>query len=178
MERKIQGFCLAVFMLTVCFLPPATAAGPPSCLAYAYLESDDHSFLVSNNSTGYGNELNVVHNCGRVQVFLDEEFLAEGESGLSVSIEPGNYSIELRGENESWSYANFEVRPDRLDWDFNWSIAYGPIDGKLIQESEARQMQNWAAGATGLIIWVLCVYVYWNLINSYTQRNFIEEVQG
>lgn len=173
---RIHGLIVAVLMLAV--LPPGGAAvSPPECLAYAYTESENHRFLVSNNSTAYGNELNLVHNCGRAEIWIDGSFYAEGESGISVSIEPGNYSIELRGENESWTYSNFEIRPDRLDWDFNFSLVYAPSEN-LIPESEAKVMQNWAAGATGLIIWVLCVYVYWNLINSYTQRNFIEEVQG
>tara|TARA_X000001316_G_C918779_1_gene32916 strand:- start:558 stop:1097 length:540 start_codon:yes stop_codon:yes gene_type:complete len=175
---RIHGL-IAAFIVLVVFSPPITqAASPPEpCLAYAFTESDSHRFLVASNSTSYGNELNLIHNCGRAEIWIDGSFYAEGESGISVSIEPGNYTVELRGENESWTYSNFEIRPDRLDWDFNFSLVYAPSEN-LIPESEAKVMQNWAAGATGLIIWVLCVYVYWNLINSYTQRNFIEEVQG
>ena len=173
---RIHGLIVAVLMLAA--LPPGGAAvSPPECLAYAYTESEDHRFLVSNNSTAYGNELNLVHNCGRAYLYVDGEFLAEGETGLSVFLEPGNYSIEIRGMNESWVYSGFEIRPDRLDWNLNFSFIY-PENERLIPESEAKVMQNWAAGATGLIIWVLCVYVFWNLIDSYVQRNFIEEVQG
>lgn len=176
-RNAIHGLIVAVSMLALVTSPSAAAVSPPDCLAYAYLESDDHRFLIGNNSTGYGSELHLIHNCGRAEILLNGEFLAEGETGLSVPIESGNFTIEIRSENNSWRYSNFEVRPDRFDWDFNFSLTYYQSE-KMISESEAVQMQNWAAGATGLIIWVLCVYVYWNLINSYTQRNFIEEVAG
>lgn len=172
----IHGLIVAVFMLAL--VPPqAEAAVGPPCLAYAYLESDDHRFLIGNNSTGYGSDIHLIHNCGRASISLNGEFLAEGESGLSVNVEPGNYSITIEGENQTWMYESFEIRPDRFDWDFNFTFAY-PEGESLIPESDAKVMQNWAAGATGLIVWVLCVYVYWNLIDQYTQRNFIEEVQG
>lgn len=174
---RIHGLTAVLFMLAVSPPISAAAVGPPDCLAYAYLESDDHLFLVGNNSTAYGSDLYLEHNCGRAEILINGEFFAEGQTGLSAPIEPGNYTIEIRSENNSWRYSNFEIRPDRLDWNFNFSLAF-PENEALIPESEAIVMQNWAAGATGLIIWVLCVYVYWNLINSYTQRNFIEEVNG
>lgn len=176
-RNAIHGLIVAVSMLALVTSPSAAAVSPPDCLAYAYLESDDHRFLIGNNSTGYGSDLYLIHNCGRAEILLNGEFLAEGESGLSVPIQSGNYTIEIRSENNSWRYSNFEIRPDRFDWDFNFTLSY-PQSETLIPQSEAVVMQNWAAGATGLIIWVLCVYVYWNLINSYTQRNFIEEVAG
>lgn len=178
-RKHTHGLMLVGFMLVAALLPATTTASPPdSCLAYAFLESDDHRFLIGDNLTGYGDQIEVIHDCQRVAVFLDGEFHSEGESGLKANIEPGNYTIELRTENGSWSYSNFQVRPDRFDWDFNFSLVYEDGPGKMIPETEAKVMQNWAAGATGLIVWVLCVYVYWNLINSYTQRNFVEEVQG
>ena len=177
-RNQIQGLIVAFIVLAVASPPTVEAASPPdSCLAYAFTESDNHRFLIGSNLTAYGNEINLVHDCGRAEIWIDGSFYAEGETGLSVSVEAGNYTVELRGQNQTWTYSNVEIRPDRLDWDFNFSLVYDR-EVKLIPESEAKVMQNWAAGATGLIIWVLCVYVYWNLINSYTQRNFIEEVQG
>ena len=43
-----------------------------------------------------------------------------------------------------------------------------------LELSETRT--NWAVGVGIVIVWVLNVYVYWSLISSYVDRNFIEEV--
>jgi high-affinity Fe2+/Pb2+ permease len=41
----------------------------------------------------------------------------------------------------------------------------------------AKAQENWASFLTAVIIWILVVYVYWNLINSYVDRNYAEEVK-
>lgn len=171
---------LIVFLLVATLPPVAQAASPPECLAYAFTEAEDHHFLIQNDSIAYGSNLTVIHNCpGRVELWSEEIFIAEGESGFTVPIGSGNFtSIQLRSINQSWTFENVEIRPDRLSWEIDWTGYMEYLNPSMVPESEAIQMQNWAAGATGLIIWVLCTYVFWNLVNSYIQRNFVEEVMG
>jgi len=43
-----------------------------------------------------------------------------------------------------------------------------------IDASDSREV--WASILSIVTVWVLCVYVYWKLIESYVNKNFIEEV--
>lgn len=170
---------IAVFVVVGFLPPPSSAAAPPdSCLAYAFTQSEEHFFLLESNATLYGDDLTMIHNCDQVAVYVDGIFFMSGDSGLDSSIQPGEYGlIELRSNESTWKHYNVTIRPDRLDWDFNFSLAYPEPPG-MISEEEAEVMQNWAAAGTAFIVWVLCVYVWWNLVNAYVQRNFIEEVAG
>lgn len=177
MGAKItQHGLIVAFFLTLLLPPVASAAvGPPDCLAYAYTKSDEHFFLVQNGSRVYGNDIHVVHDCQEARLYVDGEFQAGSQGSFTSPLTSGVLNITIETTNATFTYNSVEVRPDRLDWDFNFSLAY-PDQAETVPLAEALEMQNWAAAFTGLIVWVLCVYVYWNLVDSFVQRNFVEEV--
>ena len=47
---------------------------------------------------------------------------------------------------------------------------------EIIDINLAESQQNWSVALGILMVWVLSTYVYWKLIQSYTDKNFIEEV--
>jgi hypothetical protein len=65
--------------------------------------------------------------------------------------------------------------PDRLQWEGEW-FKFNNLDIVLIDAAKAEIQENWASFLSVIIAWILSTYVYWNLINSYVQKNFIEEV--
>ncbi len=158
----------------------AVAQGPPDddsgCLAYAFTRSADHAFLLESNSTIYGSDAFVIHNCGNVTVFINGSFAAQGESGLRVPIPAGmlDFTIQSQGVLLVEAYS-VEMRPDRLEWEYEWQEIQQnkPIS---VDPNHVAIQQNWAAGLTALIVWVLSVQVFWHLVNGFVQRNYVEEV--
>lgn len=158
----------------------AVAQGPPAeesgCLAYAFTRSSGHAFLLESNSTVYGSEAFVVHNCGNVTVSINGTFAAQGETGLRVPLPAGmmDFRVESQGLVLIDAYS-VESRPDRLEWEYEWQVIQEnkPIS---VDPNHVAIQQNWAAGLTALIVWVLSVQVFWHLVNAFVQRNYVEEV--
>lgn len=177
-KNTIMGLRVVLFVALVLLLTTASAQDPPvesdDCLFYAYTSSENHHFLVQNNSILFGTELKVIHNCEFLEIRKDGQFFARSNSSFNVIIDEGmnNLSFET---NSTIQYFTFEVYPDRLDWQYEYS--------ELIQERQqfisidaSNLRENYAVGFGILIVWVLTTYVYWRLIESYVNKNFIEEV--
>jgi len=62
-----------------------------------------------------------------------------------------------------------------LNWEFDW-IELNELDVQFIDVTKAEIQENWASFLSIIIAWMLSTYVYWNLVQSYVQKNFIEEV--
>jgi hypothetical protein len=110
---------------------------------------------------------------------LNNEFYAQSNSSkFKVQIDPGIHNISLNCDNVSFNYYDVTFYPDQLQWiqqynDLN-NFKLPTIDMIILEEAES--LANWGSFWSILIVWLLTTYVYWNLINHYVQRNFIEEV--
>jgi hypothetical protein len=62
-----------------------------------------------------------------------------------------------------------------LNWEFDF-IALEESKPQFIDVEISELRTNWAVGVGIVVVWVLTTYVYWSLISSYIDRNFIEEV--
>jgi hypothetical protein len=91
-------------------------------------------------------------------------------------VEQGLHNISLIGENFTEEYKNVNFYPDRLEWEGEYRFLMD-ADVKYIDVGIAEVRANWAVVWGVIIVWALSTMVYWNLISSYTQRNFIEEVK-
>lgn len=171
--RVINGFW---FLLGVIFLSPLASAQAAPCLAYGYTESGNHQFLIGNNTSGFGNNITVIHNCETVEIEVDGEFFAYLSTTATIPINVGLHQINMTYGNKTVSYQNVMIYPDYLEWESTYQFGELDDDVDLIDKSILDSQTNWAVFIGICITWILCVYVYWNLINSFTQRNFIEEV--
>lgn len=170
-----KWFPLLVILLTPSF---ATAQGPPSskeCIAYAYTSSEPHFFLIRENTSVFGNTIFINHNCNEIQLFIDEQFSAASNSNLSYNVDQGRHNITILYDNQTMSFENVDFYPDRLEWEYEYNLIEEQKSA-FISISDSNFMVNWAVAFSIVIVWVLAVYVYWQLINSYVQRTFIEEV--
>ena len=162
-------------------IPPVMADNaPPSqeCLAYAYTESETHSFLVRDNSSNFGSVLKVVTDCQYIELWVDGERAAvSNESQFSYQLEQGIYNLSLisDGFQENYSYVSFY--PDRLEWRYEWTKLNGGSGVEMIEVGKATLQENWASFLSIIITWFLATYVYWQFVQTYVQRNFIEEVK-
>ena len=184
MRRKNQqmGLRVAVLFILVLLLPTVTAQDPPveddeqkACIAYAYTESENHYFLIKDNSSVFGNSLKIVHNCKELEVYADGFFSASSSENFSLSLEAGLHNIELRAEGFNETFNDVMFYPDRLNWEFDF-IALEESKPQFIDVEISELRTNWAVGVGIVVVWVLTTYVYWSLISSYIDRNFIEEV--
>lgn len=165
-----------IIPLLVFLLLPSGAAGASPCIAYAYTESQDHYFLIQDESINFGDTLIIRSNCENLSLFIDDELAASSTNGnfiYQLNSTIANITLSNNEFNETWSNVNFY--PDRLDWEGEW-IRMNNLDIIFIDAAKASLQENWAAFLSVIIAWVLSTYVYWNLIQSYVQRNFIEEV--
>ena len=164
------------FFLAVILLTPHTSAHASPCISYAYTESGNHQFLIGNNTSNFGDNLTVIHNCDNVSITLDGEFFAFLTVGAKIPIPPGLHQINMTYDNQTVSYQNVMIYPDYLNWEANYEFYTIEPQVEYIEKSILESTTNWAVFLGIGITWILCVYVYWNLINSFVQRNFIEEV--
>jgi len=172
-HRVFKGILL---LFAVFLLAPAAQAHAPPCLVYSYTESGNHQFLIGNNTSQFGNNLTVVHNCENVSITMNGEFYAYISKTTSIPLNPGLYNISMTYENQTSNFENVMFYPDYLNWEANFDFWTNEPEVELIEKTLLDTRTNWAVFIGIGITWILCVYVYWNLINSFTQRNFIEEV--
>jgi hypothetical protein len=164
------------FILGVALLTPSASANAPPCLVYSFTESGTHQFLVNNNTSNFGDNLTVIHNCEQVRIEMDGQFFALLETNAVIPISPGLHSFNFTFDNQTMRFDNVMFYPDYLNWESNYQFNVFPNNEPMVEKSIIDAQLNWAVFFGIGITWILCVYVYWNLINTFTQRNFIEEV--
>jgi len=184
-KHKARLYLLLLGFLILFFpIPTAYAQSPGetenSCISYAYTESLSHSFLLDNEKKAFGNNITIVHNCPYVEVFIDGNFSAYTEvERVKIPITVGTHDIEIKSENYTNKITNITIFPDRLTWEFeyyDWAFGNDISFEEYITMSAALAQTNWASFLTVLVIFALVIYVYWNLINAYVDRNYCEEV--
>jgi hypothetical protein len=178
-KTKIMGLRLLLFVtLGFLLLPSVSGQDPPleekDCLFYAYSEAGNHYFLIQNNSVVFGEIIQIKHNCQYLEVFSNGQFLAGSPNSFNVQIEIGLNNMSFEYDNRTENYT-FEVIPDRLNWEFEYEDLQSQRV-EFISIDTANTQEVYASIFSIIIVWVLCVYVYWRLIESYVNKNFIEEV--
>jgi hypothetical protein len=179
-EKSIhKGLVVVVLLAVVSLLPTVSAQDPPvdheGCIAYAYTKSENHLFLLGQNTSMFGSTLNVVHNCQELEIYVDGFFQASSSTDFSILIEQGIHNITIQSNEFNATFGSVVFYPDRLDWQYEWTIIQ-ESKPQFIDIELAALQTNYAVGIGIFIVWVLATYVYWSLISSYVDRNFIEEV--
>jgi hypothetical protein len=183
-QHRIKAtFIFGVLTLLLPLTIPTAYAEPPvessDCLAYAYTVSEDHYFLLKSNASGFGTNITVQHNCESINVFIDGNFsVSAGNNSFIFYLEPGIHNLTIQTPNENISIYNFQVYPNRLDWAFDfeqWQLRNYDFN-EYVELSASLAKANWASILSIVIVFILVTYVHWNLINSYVDRNFCEEV--
>jgi hypothetical protein len=176
---------VVVLLIGVILLPMSSAQDPPvdnsssekPCLFYAYTISDNHYFLIQNNSSVFGSQVNIVHNCDNLELRLNGGFYASSNLSFSVNIDSGINNLTLITEDGSSTFENVVFYPDVLIWESQYELLVSnPGQKEFIDIDIAELRQNWSVAFGIIMVWVLTTYVYWRLIQSYVDKNFIEEV--
>ena len=80
-----KGLVVVVLVAVVSLLPTVSAQGPPVddqvVHAYAYT-SENHLFLLGQNTSMFGSTLNIVHNCQDLEIYVDGFFSSIIINGL------------------------------------------------------------------------------------------------
>ena len=170
-----------ILFMSALLVTPITvnAQSPPAekeCIAYAFTESESHLFLIGKETMLFGSNLTVVHNCAYASIELNGSIMAGSNDSFTIPIEPGLYNITIGlDDNRTLEFDNVRFFPERLNWEFEW-LEIQESRPTFIELAKADVQLNWAVSFSIVIVWVLSTYVYWSLINSYTQRTFVEEV--
>lgn len=178
---------LILGVLLLPLISPTTSAEPPSeenkCLSYAYTESQDHYFLLESNKSAFGSNMTITHNCEYIEVWINGTFSAyTDQEKIQFPLQLGFNNIQIISDNYSKNISDLYIYPDRLSWQFEW-VEWQNSDNdysfdELILRSKATAQQNWASILSIVMVFTLTTMVYWNLINSYIDRNFCEEVKN
>ena len=181
-KKKHMALRSVLFVaLGILLLPNVAGQEPPlndgdDCLFYAYSESFNHYFLVKNNSILYGDTMKVVHNCNELTILETGQFLASSNNSFEVGLDLGLNNFTFIANNNSFNYT-VEVIPDRLTWEFEYEELVSKKE-EFISIDVSNLRTNYAVAFGIVMVWVLTTYVYWRLIQSYVNKNFIEEVTG
>lgn len=183
-----KGLVFVVLVAVVSLLPTVSGQDPPvdddqgenaedqkECLFYAYTSSENHRFLLGPNTSMFGERLIIVHNCEEVSIYINGFFEASSGSNFSIVVENGIHNITLESNSTQITFQNVVFYPERLDWEFDYQFIQ-ESKPQFIDLQTSKTQANWAVFVGIIIVWVLNVYVYWTLISSYVDRNFIEEV--
>jgi len=181
-----KSWALMGLFLLLLIQTPNTAAEPPieqkDCLSYAFTESETHYFLLESNRSAFGTDLTIKHNCPYIEVFVNGNFSAFTQlEELKIPLNVGLNNITIISENYSKNINEVLIFPDRLTWEFefyDWKNSDNDYSfDELILRSKATAAENWASILSIVMVFTLTTMVYWNLINSYVDRNFCEEVK-
>ena len=169
-----------LFVALLSLLGSANAQEPPveeqkGCLHYAYTSSEDYNFLILNQSKVFGQDIRFIHNCEYLQVNLEGQFYAISNNSMILTFTEGQHNLTVQ-TNEYVQNYSVEIYPDRLEWEGQFLRLNLIPDKEFISVDVADSQEVIASIASIIIVWVLCVYVYWRLIESYVNKNFIEEV--
>ena len=182
LKQKNMALRSVLFVaLGLLLLPSVAGQEPPveenkPCLHYGYTSSESYNFLVQNGTKLFGNNLNIIHNCDYLQVNLNGEFYASSNNSMIIEIPLGINNLTVETNEYTRNY-QVEVFPDRLEWEGDFLLLNrGNQDTEFISIDLSNSRENWASAFSILIVWVLTTYVYWKLIESYVNKNFIEEV--
>lgn len=184
-EKKSKNMALRSVLFValglILLLPNVAGQEPPvdeseECLFYAYTSSENHYFLIQNNSIVFGELVRVKHNCEYLQINLNGEFLARSNSSFDIQINQGMNNLTFQ-TNSTIQYYNVEVYPDRLGWQYEYD-ELTQQNNEFISINTSNSRAIWASGISIFVVWVMVTYVYWKLIESYVNKNFIEEVVG
>ena len=183
MEKQKKWLIEGVSVLLVLTLLPLVQAQsqPPiqeDCLAYAYTQSEGHSFLLQNNSIAYGNQIYVRTNCDEYTVEIDGEFFGNFGSRFNLfEVENGSLNFTITSGNFTYVANNVMVFGNQFTWSENYQTW---VDEQpqmsFIELGKMTFQENVVAVASIVIVWFLAVNIYWALINHYLDRNLFEEV--
>ena len=185
-STAVKYWALMGLFLLLLIQTPNAAAEPPiqekECLIYAYTESDVHYFLLESNKSAFGTNMTIKHNCEYIEVFINGTFSAYTEQEIiQFPLQVGINNIEIFTENYSKRIDSVFIYPDRLSWQFeynDWQNSDNDYSfDEFILRSKATAAENWASMLSIVMVFTLTTMVYWNLINSYVDRNFCEEVK-
>lgn len=176
---KLHGLLALMVLGFLTFSPIIVnaSAGEPPCMGYAYSADENHYFLVNDNSTNFGNTIFVKHNCDLMSIYVDEEIYQTSSTNFTIFLNEGEYNISLISQNFTAHYHDVFV----IDSSLEWLNVYEEIRERedvygYITTKDGQIMANWASVGTSVVLWCLCVGVYWRLINHYIDRNYFEEV--
>ena len=179
-NKRPHAFKKPFLILLVLLLQPfmgSAVASPNECLAYAYTESGNHYFLMKDNSSNFGNNLTIITDCEYLEVSLDGQFFANISRNTEVTISPGIHNLTFENNFFNQTFSNVVFYPDYLTWEYDYlQMMQGLEPPQMVDAGLIDSRTNWAVFIGIVVVWILCVYVYWNLINTFVQRNFIEEV--
>jgi hypothetical protein len=180
-ESTHMGLRLFLFIaLGILLLPSVNGQDPPvddkPCIFYAYTESGNHNFLMKNGSSLFGDNLKVIHNCQSLTIFVDGEFYSQSNSSFDIKMTLGTHNISIESEDSMAFYQNVVFYPDQLEWEGQYNLLFEIPKTEMITIDLSNSRENWASIFSIIIVWVLTTYVYWKLIESYVNKNFIEEV--
>ena len=179
---------LMCLLFGLLLLPISSAQAPPEetstsnemdkeCIFYAYTKSMNHNFLISNNSSQFGERIYVVHNCEFVEVRSDGSFLGRSNNSFNLVLGSGLYNLTFETNEEKIAFFDLTFYPDSLEWEGQYNQFMNPSQNKeFIELDLSNEKQNWAVGISILMVWILSTFIYWKLIESYVDKNFIEEV--
>jgi len=179
-NKKYMALRVFLFVALLSLLGSVNAQEPPleeqkPCLHYAYTSSEDYNFLILNQSKIFGQEIRFIHNCEYLQVNLEGQFYAISNNSMILTLNQGEHNFTVQTNEYTRNYT-IEIFPDRLQWEYEYSRLNFDQDREFISVDVANSKEVVASIASIIIVWVLCVYVYWRLIESYVNKNFIEEV--
>lgn len=181
-EKSHMGLRVFLFVTFGILLLPSVvnAQDPPDsqeneCLFYAYSSSQNHYFLIQNNAFLYGNNLTINHNCEYIRIYKNSNFVIESNNSINMAIDPGIQNITIETNEYTRTY-QVEIVPDRLEWESQYEQLFIQPQEEFISINLSNDRENFASIFSIVMVWVLSTYVYWKLIESYVNKNFIEEV--
>jgi nicotinamide riboside transporter PnuC len=180
-QKTHMALRLLLFVaLGIILLPSVNGQEPPvedekPCLYYAYTTSQEYNFLIQNNSKLFGSEVSIIHNCEYLQINLEGQFYARSNNSMYLQFESGSHNLTII-TNEDTRDFKIEIFPDRLEWEGDFLLLNQKETSEFISIDLSNNRENWASIVSIVIVWVLTTYVYWRLIESYVNKNFIEEV--
>ncbi len=180
-KYNTYGVLLLVFASLVLPCGVSAQTPPPSCLAYAFTYEEElrHLSLIERESVVFGNRITLTTDCGQgVDLIIDDVSVLWTNRSAVYEVTNGLHNISIQGEGFSAYYQNVTfVQAGQLGLAMGNLPANHNPDAFMITPADLGGRQMLVALSTGLITWAVVTMGLWHIINSYVDRNYIEEVK-
>lgn len=179
-NRRINTHGAVLFLLLIVTLPGVAAEPPPSCMAYAYVmsQNEPHASLVVDDTYVFGTQLIVVSNCNNTEIYVDGILATISPAGSAYTyVNSGIHNVTIANDGFNKTYENVTfIQAGQLSMMVNNMPTDQNPHSTSYTDGQITSVELVSGIGSILISWLLVVGLLWKIIREHHDRHYCMEV--